>query len=243
MASVLVAYGYTPAKAKKWHRWLDRIGPAAFPSVVVDNAPSAGVMVGDRGIRIIHGSNSQFEFSGYREGLQALDAKAPVVLVNDSLFSHHATKAWAQLVRNALAEPQHGNPGVVGDPRTEPIRIDGQPLRHLASWLFVLRTNGDRAQFTSALDHALTHFDQAPTWPGYAEFLAHYYAPTRRWGGYTQALSPDDLERKKRCSWAEHRLSLHLQRQGQMRPLSGLSYQAAHVVDRALSALKRLKSK
>lgn len=243
MASVLVAYGYTPAKAKKWRQWLDRVGQMAYPSVVVDNAPDAAMSDDQDGIRILQGSNAQFEFSGYREGIQALSAQNPVVLVNDSLFSHHATKAWAQLVRNVLAEPLHGNPGVVGDPRIEPIRIDGQPLRHLASWMFVLRSDGDRAQFTSALDHAITHFDQAPTWPGYAEFLAHYYAPSRRWGGYTQALSPEDLERKMSCSWAEHRLSLHLQQQGQLRPLGGLSYQAAHLIDRALSAIKRLKSK
>ena len=46
-----------------------------------------------------------------------------------------------------------------------------------------------------------------------------------------------------RCSWAEHRLSLHLQQQGMMHPFVGLHYQGLHAVDRALSAIKRLKSK
>jgi hypothetical protein len=94
-----------------------------------------------------------------------------------------------------------------------------------------------------ALHLAAEHFDESPDWPGYDEFLAHYYAPSRRWGGYTQALSPEDLERKMRCSWAEHRLSLHLQHQGMMHPFEGLHYQGLHAVDRALSAIKRLKSK
>jgi len=51
------------------------------------------------------------------------------------------------------------------------------------------------------------------------------------------------LARKMRCSWAEHRLSRHLQNQGMMQPFNGLHYQALHSVDRLLSASKRLRSK
>jgi len=237
MASLLLAYGHSADQEGRWMRFTQQLGRWGQPKIVVDNRP-------DTFFAEVQGSNAQFEFSGYLEGLDALIAQhgpqARIFVFNDSLWSHHSPRRWAEFLRNY--EPRRG-PGVYGDPRLEPINIDQNPLRHLASWMFLLEGSTGQQAFRQALQHALQHFDQAPDWPGYDEFLAHYYAPSRRWGGYTQALSPEDLERKMRCSWAEHRLSLHLQQQGMMHPFEGLHYQGLHAVDRALSAIKRLKSK
>lgn len=237
MASLLLAYGHSADQDGRWMRFTQQLGRWGQPKLAVDNRP-------DTVFAEVQGSNAQFEFSGYLEGLDALVAKhgpqARILVFNDSLFSHHSARRWAEFLKNY--EPRRG-PGVYGDARLEPVHVDGRPLRHLASWMFLLEGSAGQEAFRAALLHALKHFDQAPEWPGYREFLAHYYAPSRRWGGYTQALSPEDLERKMRCSWAEHRLSLHLQEQGCMFPFGGVHYRALHAMDRALSALKRLKNK
>jgi hypothetical protein len=237
MASLLLAYGHSADQDGRWMRFTQQLGRWGQPKLTVDNRPHT--VFAD-----VQGSNAQFEFSGYLEGLDALLAKhgpqSRILVFNDSLFSHHSARRWAEFLKNY--EPRRG-PGVYGDPRLEPVEVDGRPLRYLASWMFLLEGSAGQDAFRAALQHALTHFDQAPEWPGYREFLAHYYAPSRRWGGYTQALRPEDLERKMRCSWAEHRLSLHLQQQHLMFPFEGWAYRSLHTVDRALSAYKRLKSK
>jgi hypothetical protein len=94
------------------------------------------------------------------------------------------------------------------------LTVEGRPLHYLASWMFVLEGEVGQQAFRAALTEVISTFDEAPRWPGYDRFLAHYYAPNRRWGGYTQPMSPEDRERKLRCSWAEHRLSLRLAQQG-----------------------------
>lgn len=237
MASLLLAYGHSADQDGRWMRFTQQLGRWGQPKLTVDNRPQT--VIAD-----VQGSNAQFEFSGYLEGLDALVAKhgpqSRILVFNDSLFSHHSARRWAEFLKNY--EPRRG-PGVYGDPRLEPVEVDGRPLRHLASWMFLLEGSAGQDAFRAALQHALTHFNEAPTWPGYDQFLAHYYAPSRRWGGYTQALRPEDLERKMRCSWAEHRLSLHLQQQHLMFPFEGWAYRSLHTVDRALSAYKRLKNK
>lgn len=237
MACLLLAYGHNADKEGQWMKFTQLLGTWGQPKLVVDNRQNT--VVAD-----FQGSNRHFEFSGYFEGLNALiqqfGPQSRIFVLNDSVFSHHSTRRWAQFLNQYI--PRKG-PGVYGDLRTETIRVHGQPLKYLASWIFLLEGQVGQKAFFDALEYALQHFDQAPDWPGYNEFLEHYYEPSRRWGGYTQALSPDDLERKVRCSWAEHRLSLHLQQQGMMFPFEGLHYRSIHAVDRALSAIKRLKSK
>lgn len=237
MASLLLAYGHNADQEGRWVKFTHLLGKWGQPRLVVDNRPNN--VLAD-----VQGSNRKFEFSGYLEGLNTLNQKcgpqARIFVFNDSLFSHHSSRRWAQFLNQYV--PRSG-PGVYGDPRIEPILAHGQPLKYLASWMFLLEGSTGQQAFREALEYALRHFDDSPDWPGYDEFLAHYYAPSRRWGGYTQALSLEDLERKMRCSWAEHRLSLHLQEQGMMYPFEGLHYQGLHAVDRTLSAIKRLKSK
>jgi hypothetical protein len=237
VASLLLAYGHKAEQDGQWMRFTQQLGHWGQPKLVIDNRPQS--VLGD-----VQGSNAQFEFSGYLEGLDAMlerhGPQARIFVFNDSLFSHHSPRRWADFLRGFV--PKNG-PGVYGDSRTEPILIDGKPLVHLASWMFILEGSAGQSAFREALVHSIDHFDQDPDWPGYASFLEHYYAPSRRWGGYTQQLSPQDLARKVRCSWAEHRLSRHLQNQGMMQPFNGVYYQALHAVDRLLSASKRLRSK
>ncbi|MDP4741900.1 MAG: hypothetical protein NWR91_00425 [Schleiferiaceae bacterium] len=237
MASLLLAYGHSADQDGRWMRFTQQLGRWGQPKLTIDNRPNTLLAE-------VQGSNLHYEFSGYLEGLDALIEKygtqARIFVFNDSLFSHHSARRWAEFLKDYV--PRRG-PGVYGDPRLEPVHVDGKPLHHLASWMFLLEGSNGQQAFREALQHALQHFDESPEWPGYSEFLAHYYAPSRRWGGYTQALSPQDLERKMRCSWAEHRLSLHLQQQGMMYSFTGLRYQGVHAVDRALSAIKRLKTK
>ncbi len=240
MAAVLVAYGWSTAKARKWTSFCGALGALGRTRVVLDNALQADT--NDR----MAGSNFQFEFSGYREVLAALIHKVnlpenePVVVVNDSVFSHHFGFGWAHFLRITA---RRAVTGVWGDPRIEPVTVDGRPLIHLASWIFLLPDAKSRIAFSRALAHVTTQFEVEPSWPGYAAFLDRYYAPNRRWGGYTQRLTPRDESRKKKCSWAEHRLSIFLQENQQFRPFSGLLYRTLHNVDRVLSAYKRLRDK
>jgi hypothetical protein len=237
MASLLLAYGHSADQDGRWMRFTQQLGRWGQPKMAVDNRPNTVFAE-------VQGSNTHYEFSGYLEGLDALLAKhgpqSRIIVVNDSLFSHHSARRWAEFLQHYVP---HRGPGVYGDPRLEPVEVEGRPLRHLASWMFLLEGQVGQDAFRAALQHALQYFDEAPEWPGYGEFLDRYYAPSRRWGGYTQALDAEALQRKMRCSWAEHRLSLHLQQHGMMFPFEGLHYRSIHAVDRALSALKRLKSK
>lgn len=235
MASVLLAYGHSADKDVRWMRFAQQLGHWGQPKIEVDNRPNTVLAQ-------VQGSNAQFEFSGYLEGLEALFEKhgpqSRVFVFNDSLFSHHSTRRWADFLKNFV--PNHG-PGVYGDPRTESLMLDGRPLHYLASWVFVLEGQVGQQAFMDALKHVIATFNEAPTWPGYTEFLEHYYAPNRRWGGYTQSLTPEGKERKLRCSWAEHRLSRVLAEQGMLHPFTGLHYRTLHQFDRVLSAYKRLR--
>ncbi len=234
MASLLLAFGHGADQDGRWMRFTQQLGPWGQPKLTVDNRP-------DTVFAEVQGSNAQFEFSGYLEGLDALlerhGPQARILVFNDSLFSHHSRRRWAEFLRDYV--PNRG-PGVYGDSRTEPLTVEGRPLHYLASWMFVLEGEVGQQAFRAALTEVISTFDEAPRWPGYDRFLAHYYAPNRRWGGYTQPMSPEDRERKLRCSWAEHRLSLRLAQQGMMHPFEGLRYRGLHQLDRVLSAYKRL---
>jgi hypothetical protein len=237
MASLLLAFGHSADQDGRWMRFTQQLGHWGQPKLTVDNRPNTVFAE-------VQGSNEHFEFSGYLEGLEALIEKygpqSRIFVFNDSLFSHHSARRWAEFLKNYV--PEHG-PGVYGDPRTESLMVNGSPLRYLASWVFILEGQVGQQAFKDALLQVLKNFNEAPTWPGYAEFLDHYYATGRRFGGYTQSLSGEDRERKLRCSWAEHRLSLLLAEQQMLHPFTGLHYRALHQFDRVLSAYKRLRDK
>ena len=237
MASLLLAFGHSADQDGRWMRFTQQLGHWGQPKLTVDNRPNTVFAE-------VQGSNEHFEFSGYLEGLEALLEKhgpqSRIFVFNDSLFSHHSARRWAEFLKNYV--PEHG-PGVYGDPRTESLMVNGSPLRYLASWVFILEGQVGQQAFKDALLQVLKNFNETPTWPGYAEFLDHYYATGRRFGGYTQSLSGEDRERKLRCSWAEHRLSLLLAEQQMLHPFTGLHYRALHQFDRVLSAYKRLSDK
>lgn len=141
MASLLLAYGHSADQDGRWMRFTQQLGRWGQPKLTVDNRPHT--VFAD-----VQGSNAQFEFSGYLEGLDALVAKhgpqSRILVFNDSLFSHHSARRWAEFLKNY--EPRRG-PGVYGDSRLEPVQVDGRPLRHLASWMFLLEGSAGQDAF------------------------------------------------------------------------------------------------
>ena len=65
MASLLLAYGHHAEQDGQWMRFTQQLGHWGQPKMVVDNRPQS--VLGD-----VQGSNAQYEFSGYLEGLDAM---------------------------------------------------------------------------------------------------------------------------------------------------------------------------
>jgi hypothetical protein len=244
MGCILVAYRLTEKKCAQWARFLKGI-PAETSVVVVENDSHFPVPAGfPAAWTYIRGSNTHFEFSGYREGLEALRADADrVLIVNDSLFTHHAWNFWRTLIHKTKNQP-----GISGDPRDEPIDFDGRPLRIYASWLFLMQGREALETFSAGLDHVLARFDSPIESPEYTSYLDRYLRGT--WlRGYTAPHSLREegaLRRKKLCIYAEHRLGRYLEEQVGIHPVANPLYRYVRQLDRFAAlrrrVLQRLKS-
>jgi hypothetical protein len=236
MGCILVAYRLTEKKCAQWARFL-RTFPAHTSVIVVENDLNSPIPVGlHADWTYVRGSNQHFEFSGYREGLAAMGAaEDQVLLVNDSLFTHHVWNYWTKVLHTATNQP-----GISGDPRTEPIDFNGRPLRIYASWLFLIQGREALETFAAGLDHALANFDIPIESPGYRSYLDRYLKGT--WlRGHTAPYSlrdADALRRKKHCIYAEHRLGRYLEDQGSIHPVPSPLYLRVRRMDR-LAALRR----
>jgi hypothetical protein len=230
--ALLVAYGYTEDTQRRWLRFLQQAGLDPAHSLVLDN--KAPALLG-----VLAGSNLHFEFSGYSELLEhvsdSLAAEDVVYVFNDTLFSHHWTRGWAQLIQ----ENSMTLSGIYGDPRLEPVELDGRPLRILASWHFALHGQNAVATLQQALTNVCSQFDRPIKDPAYQAYQANYLQP-RWWGGYTKVLKPEALAIKQRCIWAEHRLSRKLEESTALQAYPNGSYPQVHLMDRLLAAGRRL---
>jgi len=230
--ALLVAYGYTEDTQRRWLQFLQQAGLDPAHALVLDN--KAPALLG-----VLAGSNLHFEFSGYSELLEhvsdSLTAEDVVYLFNDTLFSHHWTRGWAQLIQ----ENSGISSGIYGDPRLEPVDLDGRPLRILASWHFALHGHQAITTLQEALANVLSQFDRPITDPGYQVYQANYLQP-RWWGGYTKVLTSEAYAIKQRCIWAEHRLSRQLEDSTELQAYPNGSYPQVHRMDRLLAAKRRI---
>jgi len=230
--ALLVAYGYTEDTQRRWLRFLQQAGLDPAHALVLDN--KAPALPG-----VLAGSNRHFEFSGYSELLEhvsdSLAAEDVVYLFNDTLFSHHWTRGWAQLIQENSRIPS----GIYGDPRLEPVNLDGRALRILASWHFALHGHQAITILQDALANVLSQFDTPIADPAYKAYQANYLQP-RWWGGYTKVLTSEAYAIKQRCIWAEHRLSRKLEESTELQAYPNGSYPKVHRMDRLLAAKRRI---
>lgn len=235
IATLLVSHGFDADAAARWADFTQSAGLDAAYTIVVDNARGETADV--------RGSNDQFEFSGYREGLNALRAINPnmnrVLIFNDTLFSHHWAGGWAQLVAHTPSVS-----GVRGDYRVERPWAAGQELQFLASWHFDVSGSEALFQFQRSLDTVIAAFDTPSDDDEYESHLNHYLDASflRGYSDPAAIQDPRDRLRKRRCIRAEHRLSQALTNDGLLRHYCGPRYQVVHTTDRALSAIRRVRS-
>lgn len=235
MIGLLVAYGYDDRVAQRWNAFAESIGVAVEDRVVVDNRG------GDRAD--LTGTNAQFEFSGYLEGLRFAgnrrETPERIVIFNDTLFGHHWAGGWARLVARVPSRP-----GIWGDGRRDRTAAEGWPARYVASWHFDLVGQQAIQVFVEALEQVVDQFDEPDLDPTYEIHLERYLKASH-WRGYSNPASVRDgraRERKLACIRAEHRLSSADSVSALLQPYRGPTYRAVHAVDRGLSARRRIAS-
>ena len=233
MHFILVTFGFDDIKQVKWRNFL-RAFPAATYDVIENNYEYKHT---DKHVH--SGSNAQFEFSGYLEGMEcARVSTSMLIILNDTLFSHHFTLGWQRLLQRTLG----WKPGIYGDPRIEPISWDGRPLRIYASWMFVLSGFHAQIVFKSELEKVIQSFQKPLQFQDYEAYMNRYLRGS--WvSGYTKpALMQDSREKKRKmqCIHAEHRLGRALDILYGIRNPPSVWYPIVHLADRALSFWRRM---
>ena len=245
MAVVLVAYGYSPVKHARFKAFLKGAGLNHEPVFLVENQPAGQLPKSfPQHWTFIQGSNKNFEFSGYQEGLEASKALRPerVYIFNDTLFAHHYLPGWAALIRYSS---KRLTPGIYGDPRLEPVQLDAKPLRIYASWHFVLQGAEAQTAFKKAISAVIDRFDSPIEDTVYQAYLTNYLEGS--WlRGYTNPgllQSEDHLKRKKHCIYAEHRLGRALEEKGLLHAYPSRLYRLVRIMDRFLAVGRRVYKK
>lgn len=234
-SALLVAHGFGHESNGRWGTLLARLGVEPTQTLVVDNAggPLADLV----------GTNSHFEFSGYLEGIEALRSRHVLddrlLIFNDTLFSHHWGWGWSRLL--ARRQPR---PGVWGDGRVDRIADTDRTMRFLSSWHFDVVGPQALDGFERALRMVIEVFDEPDPDPEYQRHVTRYLNSTA-WRGYSNpsgVRSDGDLDRKRACIRAEHRLTARPELEPHVRSYSGVAYELVHAVDRGLSARRRIRN-
>lgn len=197
---LLVAYGWSPKKAVRLAEFCRDFIP--LDQVLVVRNDQGGP---DSGYREVRGSNIYAEFSGYIEGLRSSNFEGPLIVANDTLLTHRATRAWRKLLQNFELPVNH----IFGDFRMQD--LDEVQLPMLASWLFYLPGATHRVQFQQALNDVAEHWGQSPYGASYQAVVDRYLQ-----GGWFRGWihagrrCPEDVALKRNCIYAEHRLSILL---------------------------------
>jgi len=233
---LLVAYGWSPKKEARLRAFCR--GFVHHERVLVlrndhDPAPS--------GFRERRGSNRHAEFSGYLEGLAEMPKDGPLIIANDTLLSHRATRAWKRL----LAKAELPSDRIFGDYRLQD--LDEVKLPMLASWLFYLPSGFQRYAFEFVVQVATNEWDNPPFGARYQAVVENYlsggllsgWIHAGRWGTHDVAL-------KRHCIYAEHRLSLllgeHIYTPEAGRPLRAQLRWVNHL-DRLIALWRRVVTK
>jgi hypothetical protein len=154
------------------------------------------------GFREHRGSNIHAEFSGYLEGFDQLPKVGPLIVANDTLLTHRATRAWLEL----LQRPDLPIDRIFGDFRLQDLEEVQLPM--LASWLFYLHGDAQRAQFEVALKHVTELWGAPPFGERYQEVVANYLKGGLLHGWiHAGRRSLEAVHLKRDCIYAEHRLS------------------------------------
>jgi hypothetical protein len=205
--AILVAYGWSPRLESQWRNFL-REWCLPSNALVVQNDPNAPDC---SGFQTVRGSNAHAEFSGYLEGYKALAdhhmGQLPLLVVNDTLFSHRWTSGWRRAVRLWAHRPP---PALLGDTRLD--RIPGTPVEmaYLSSWIFGIHGVEAHAAFLAGLEtvvqpeHWGTPAYEMPEYRG----MVQGYLDGRNGRGWSQAgrATSEVRSLKEKCIYAEHRL-------------------------------------
>lgn len=197
---LLVAYGWSPAKEARLRSFCH--GFMRHERVLVlrndsDPAPS--------GFRECRGSNRHAEFSGYLEGLAEMPKEGPLLIANDTLLTHRATSAWKRLLTQAELPTDR----IFGDYRLQDLGEVQLPM--LASWLFYLPSGFQRYAFEFAVQVATNEWDNPPFGAGYQAVVENYLKGGLLSGWiHAGRRGSHDVDLKRYCIYAEHRLSLLL---------------------------------
>lgn len=197
LSLLLVAYGWSPYKEARLLEFCQGFVLRERIWVVRnDRDPSMSRF------REYRGSNIHAEFSGYLEGMTEIPPGGPLIVANDTLLTHRSTQLWKKLLMHPNLPPDC----IFGDFRLQDLEEVRLPM--LASWLFYLHGDAQRAQFKVALKHVAKLWGAPPFGDRYQEVVANYLKGglLRGWI-HAGRQSPEAVELKRDCIYAEHHLS------------------------------------
>ena len=194
---LFVAYGWSPAKEARLVEFCRGLVPRELVWVVRNDCDPI-----ESRFREHRGSNIHAEFSGYLEGMAEIPQGRPLIVANDTLLTHRSTQSWRQLLMHPNLPPDR----IFGDFRLQDLEEVQLPM--LASWLFYLHGDTQRAQFEVALKHIAKLWGAPPFGERYQEVVTNYLKGGLLHGWiHAGRQSPEAVELKRDCIYAEHRLS------------------------------------
>lgn len=211
--------------------------------VVISNNPHHSLESKNDNIKVLKGTNSHLDFSGYFEGLQYLvssDLQADLSVVffaNDSLFSKHAAPTIVSRLLNLYDLIENLQiPAISGKADSYKSICSRNPwsgdLHYISSYCFLL--NGPALHYLQMLlsdaaqDGVLENLKLEDSAWGFGlsgvmrEFIrAHliYHSSPYIWANYATA-SAETIKRKAHCVYFEHRLSGLIGMNGALLPIN-----------------------
>jgi hypothetical protein len=237
-AVILVAYDVDRTRAALRFCDVALRGLNVVHRVLVDNHPheigSLYAQSEASGWRVVHGSNTEHEFSGWQEGLDTLLAHADdalhVVFMNDTVASHRFfSRGRMRALRRSLAAMKPGSARLVGftHPANGVFSVDGKAFqRWVSTYCFALSPRalqalGRRIFEPGAADHYILGGVVEERF--LSERLSHALHMYFRWylfrGGWygsapLDAASAPRLVSKARCMLLEHLLTVRCEQLG-----------------------------
>jgi hypothetical protein len=233
IATIVCCYRQSPRTiAESLARIGQRIG-TSFDGIIVDNAARSATATID-GWQVLAGSNELMDFSGYCEGLAALESHQGAVLVlNDTLFTdHNAGFMLERLLRYHEFVAGCGVPAIVGKVDRYNSVCFVNPWSginaYVSSFAFLLSDPALEilpklyATVSDIMGDALLPVDD-PSWasmldPRFRAYLRLHlltdFDPLSWYRLKSGAVTADMLARKARCVYLEHRFSGEIAREG-----------------------------
>lgn len=201
--------------AKECREWSNRCGFQVNQTYVINNSEDYQLF------EEIPGNNTAFEFSGYAQALDLMQGDGPFVLVNDSLFRHHWSRAWCIMLHRLLEDlwlcTQDGK--ILGDLRRESIEFPEKPSTYWASWIFVMSDRWALQRMRVALERVIQAEWSEPS-PEYEHYVKKWLNKSWWRGGWQGNPTPTAIHRKRISIRREHELSRILLMEQRLTPYS-----------------------